>query len=66
MIRQEFLQEVKKHIWKDGVLWATGYYVGSISDKATTELVQEYIKNQKNVEKTVEENPKYSQANLFE
>ena len=66
IIRQEFLQEIQKHIWKDGTLWATGYYIGSVSDKATTELVQEYIKNQKTVEKTFGENPKCFQASLFE
>ncbi|MCU0239398.1 MAG: IS200/IS605 family transposase [Pyrinomonadaceae bacterium] len=46
-IRQEFLDTVKKYIWKEGTLWAVGYYVGSVSDNATTEIVKEYIKNQK-------------------
>ena len=46
-LRQEFLEEIKRFIWKDGTLWAVGYYVGSVSDKATTGLVREYIQNQK-------------------
>ena len=46
-MRQEFLDVIKRYIWKDGTLWAIGYYVGSVSDNATTEIVREYIKNQK-------------------
>jgi putative transposase len=46
-MRQEFLNVIKRYIWKDGTLWAIGYYIGSVSDKATTELVREYIRNQK-------------------
>ena len=46
-MRQEFLDVIKRYIWKDGTLWAIGYYVGSVSDNATTEIVCEYIKNQK-------------------
>jgi putative transposase len=65
-MRQEFPQEIKKHIWKEGTLWATGYYVGSVSDKATTELVQEYIKNQKIVAERTGEKTRYFQANLFD
>jgi len=45
-LREEFFEQLKKHIWKDGVLWATGYYVASISDGATTDVVREYIKTQ--------------------
>ncbi|MEK6706630.1 MAG: IS200/IS605 family transposase [Bdellovibrionota bacterium] len=45
-LREEFLPQLKKHIWKEGVLWATGYYAASVSDGATTEIVKEYIETQ--------------------
>jgi putative transposase len=45
-LREEFLPQLKQHIWKDGVLWATGYYAASVSDGATTEIVKEYIETQ--------------------
>jgi len=47
MLREEFLPQLKRLIWKDGVLWARGYYVASVSDGATTEVVREYINTQK-------------------
>lgn len=47
ILREEFLPQLRKFIWKDGVLWATGYYVASVSDGATTEVVAEYINTQK-------------------
>ena len=47
MLREEFLPQLKKLIWKEGVLWARGYYVASVSDGATTEMVREYISTQK-------------------
>ncbi|MFN2453467.1 MAG: IS200/IS605 family transposase [Pyrinomonadaceae bacterium] len=46
-LRQEFLDVIKKYIWKEGTLWAVGYYIGSVGDGITTDLVQEYINNQK-------------------
>lgn len=46
-LRQEFLDVIKKYIWKEGALWAVGYYIGSVGDGVTTELVREYINNQK-------------------
>jgi putative transposase len=46
-IRQEFPDVIKRHIWKEHVVWATGYYVGSVGSGVTTELVREYIENQK-------------------
>lgn len=46
-LRLEFLNEIKRYIWKEGTLWAIGYYVGSVGDGVTTELIQEYINNQK-------------------
>jgi len=45
-LREEFLPQLKQRIWKDGVLWATGYYAASVSDGATTEVVREYIETQ--------------------
>ena len=41
-------------------VWAIGYYIGSVSDKVTTELVKEYIRNQKSKD---ENSNKYS--NVF-
>ncbi len=29
-LRQEFLDVIKKYIWKEGTLWAIGYYIGSV------------------------------------
>lgn len=46
-LRQEFLDVIKQYIWKDGTLWARGYYVGSVADSITTQIAEEYIKNQK-------------------
>ena len=40
-LREEFLPQLKKHIWKDGVLWATGYYVASVSDSATSDIINQ-------------------------
>ncbi|MBI5151613.1 MAG: IS200/IS605 family transposase [Candidatus Pacebacteria bacterium] len=45
-LREEFLPQLKQYIWKEGVLWATGYYVASVSDGATSDVVKEYIKTQ--------------------
>ena len=63
-MRQEFLNVIKRYIWKEGTLWAVGYYIGSVSDKVTTEIVKEYIENQKSEE--AEQEPKYVQATLFD
>ena len=60
-MRQEFLDIIKRYIWKDGTLWAVGYYIGSVSDAVTTDLVREYINNQKS-----EIEPQFIQSNLFE
>ncbi len=46
-LRQEFLHVIKRYIWKEGTLWAVGYYIGSVGDGVTTELIREYINNQK-------------------
>ena len=47
LMRQEFLEEIKRYIWKDGTLWARGYYIASVADSATTEVIREYINSQK-------------------
>jgi len=46
-MRQEFISTVKQHIWKKGALWAQGYYIAGLADGVTTDVVQEYISNQK-------------------
>ncbi len=60
-MRQEFLDVIKRYIWKDGTLWAIGYYIGSVSDAVTTDLVREYINNQKS-----EIEPQFTQGCLFD
>lgn len=45
-LREEFLPHLKKYIWKEGTLWATGYYIASILDGATSDVVAEYIRTQ--------------------
>ena len=49
-MRQEFLNIIKRYIWKEGTLWAVGYYIGSVGGGVTTGLIKEYIKNQKSEE----------------
>ncbi|MBI3460429.1 IS200/IS605 family transposase [Candidatus Acetothermia bacterium] len=44
---EEFPSHIRKYIWRDRVLWATGYYVATVADRVTTEIVQEYIETQK-------------------
>ncbi len=46
-MRQEFLEVIRHHIWKEGVLWARGYYIASVGDNITSEIVAEYIRNQR-------------------
>lgn len=63
-LRQEFLDVIQRYIWKEGTLWAIGYYVGSVGDGVTTELIREYINNQKaEAEKSTRT---AAQARLFE
>ena len=54
-MRQEFLNIIKRYIWKEGTLWAVGYYIGSVGDGVTTELIKEYIENQKSEETSKQE-----------
>ncbi len=46
-IREEFLDDIVRHIKKEGTLWAQGYYIASVADGITTEVVEEYINNQR-------------------
>jgi len=46
-IREEFLDIIQQHIWNEGTFWAATYYVASVADGITTDVVQEYIRNQK-------------------
>ncbi len=46
-MRAEFLDVIKQYIWKKGTLWGQGYYIASVADGVTTEVVKEYIENQK-------------------
>jgi len=66
-MRQEFLDTIKRYVWKEGTLWARGYYIASVADKVTTGIVQEYINNQKAEEKSSSKktNPEHRQATFF-
>jgi len=46
-MRQEFPDAIRQFIWKDGTLWAQGYYIASVAQGVTAEIVEEYINNQK-------------------
>ncbi len=59
-LRQEFLDVIKKYSWKEGTLWAIGYYIGSVSHKTTSELVKEYIRNQKLKDEKSRQKPEYA------
>ena len=49
--REMFLKfpELRRDLWA-GELWADGYYVASVGDKVTAEVVRRYIRNQTNHE----------------
>jgi len=65
-LRQEFPQLIKRYIWIEGVVWAVGYYIGSVGNGATTELVREYIENQKAKDKLLPPSSSGTQMPLFE
>jgi putative transposase len=65
-LRLEFLDVIKKYIWKEGTLWAIDYYIGSVSDQVTTELVREYIRNQKSKDEKIKQKPEYVRAIFFD
>jgi putative transposase len=47
LLRRDFPDSIKSRIWKEGTLWARGYYIATLADNVTTEVVKEYINNQK-------------------
>ena len=47
IIFEEFPQ-VKKKLW-GGHLWSAGYYVASVGDKVTAEMVKKYIRHQRQI-----------------
>lgn len=57
LIRQEFLNEIKPYVWKDNTFWAKGYYVASVSDSITTQVIRDYINSQKVNEKKFKKAP---------
>jgi putative transposase len=50
-LREEFKGHIKEYIWKENTLWAKGYYLATLSDNVTTDVVKEYINNQKSMDK---------------
>jgi putative transposase len=46
-LREEFRDHIEKYIWKEDGLWAKGYYLATVGDSVTTDIVKEYINNQK-------------------
>ena len=55
-MRAEFLQIIQRYIWKENTLWARGYYIASVADQVTTEIVKEYIEGQGSSESSRGEN----------
>ena len=49
-MRAAFLPTIEQHIRKNHTLWARGYYIASVADQVTTEIIKEYIDNQKSDE----------------
>jgi putative transposase len=64
-LREEFKDYIKKYIWKDNTLWAKGYYLATLADKVTTDIVKEYINNQKSKDKFSRSNEVHKQALIF-
>jgi REP element-mobilizing transposase RayT len=52
-LREEFHDVIGQFIWKEGTLWARGCCIASVADKITTEVIREYIVNQKSEEKGI-------------
>ena len=57
LMRREFLDVIERYIWKEGTLWASGYYMASVGDGVTTEVVREYINNQRPMERPSSQTP---------
>lgn len=47
--------ELRRHLW-GGELWSDGYFVRTVGDKVTTEVIRRYIQYQKH---------EYQQLNSF-
>ena len=67
MLQEEFSDHIKKYIWKEGTLWARGYYIATLADKVTTGIVKEYINNQKSKDsdETADKKLQNNQCRLF-
>jgi putative transposase len=44
--------EVKKELW-GGEFWEDGYFVRTVGDKVTSEIIEKYIKYHRHIEKTL-------------
>ncbi|TAJ81224.1 IS200/IS605 family transposase [bacterium] len=64
-MREEFLDKIKRYIWKEGTLWARGYYIASVANGVTAEVVEEYINNQKSQEGATKANSTLRQTDFF-
>ena len=42
-LRREFMQELRKYLWKDGLFWAKGYYCNTVGGLNVRD-VEDYIK----------------------
>ena len=43
LLRREFMKEIRKYLWKDGLFWAKGYYCNTVGG-LNIEEVEKYIK----------------------
>ncbi len=68
IMRREFLDEIRKYIWKENTLWARGYYIATVGNSITTEIVKEYIENQKSKKESLsgEGQSQVEQLRLFD
>jgi len=46
--------EVKKELW-GGEFWEDGYFVRTVGDKVTSEIIKKYIKYHRHIEKNLEQ-----------
>tara|TARA_Y100000310_G_C20113523_1_gene548217 strand:- start:38 stop:445 length:408 start_codon:yes stop_codon:yes gene_type:complete len=43
VLRREFIEEIRKYLWRDGLFWAKGYYCNTVGG-LNLEEVEKYIK----------------------
>lgn len=43
VLRREFMKEIRKYLWKDGLFWAKGYYCNTVGG-LNLEEVENYIR----------------------